>query len=197
MLRRLSLLVAVGAVCLVVAVPQAAAGGSCHAPADVKLSTGGDTAAHIGECAFQPTVTYIEPGESVTWTNKDVFDHTVTGAANSWGNESPLSQGDKVSYAFKKEGVYPYYCAYHPSMVGAVVVGDASNAAALTNGVAAVQPVDADTDSGSVGVAVETSSSQTSPLVFVLASVALLGIAGLVWRTLNVRRRAAAATPAP
>ena len=196
MIRRLSLLIAVGSVGLVLAVPQAAAGGGCHAPTDVGLTSGSETAALVAECAFRPTVTYIEPGESVTWTNKDVFDHTITGAAYSWGSESPLSQGDTVTYAFKKEGVYPYYCAYNPSMVGAVVVGDATKAASLTGGFAAVDEIDPDAALTDSEPAVETRTTQNL-LIVALVAIVLVGLGGLGWRMLNLRRRAASATPAP
>jgi hypothetical protein len=29
-----------------------------------------------------------------------------------------------VSYTFEEVGVFPYFCVFHPAMVGAVVVGD-------------------------------------------------------------------------
>jgi hypothetical protein len=35
-----------------------------------------------------------------------------------------------VTHAFDANGVYPYFCLFHPSMVGAIVVGDGSGAGA-------------------------------------------------------------------
>lgn len=175
MVHRLSLLVALGIVVLVTVVPSAAAGGGCHAPADIELSTGGDRTALIAECAFQPTVTYIEPGERITWTNEDMFAHTVTGAASSWGTEAALAKGETVTYRFDEEGVFPYYCVYHPSMVGAVVVGDATKSAGLTTGRAAVTSVDNDKGSSFDGKPATSGASQVGIVAFALAG--LVGVA--------------------
>jgi plastocyanin len=47
----------------------------------------------------------------------------VTGANESFGNYKALKEGELTSTTFKEKGVYPYFCAYHPGMVAAVVVG--------------------------------------------------------------------------
>src|SRR5207245_11238625 len=78
----------------------------------------------IGFCMWR-TVIRVGVGESVTWTNRDdVAMHTVTGAGGSWGTWDPFSQGQSVTYRFDTAGVFPYFCALHPGMVGAVVVGN-------------------------------------------------------------------------
>lgn len=105
---------------------SAAAGGGCHAPSDAGLTGSTDKTVAIEMCAFTDTVTFVSPGDSVTWTNEDMAPHTVTGAGSSWGDDRYMDQGDEVSYTFEDEGVYPYFCALHPSMVGTVVVGDAA-----------------------------------------------------------------------
>jgi plastocyanin len=138
MSRRLSLLLVLVLGAFWVVVPAAAAGGGCHGLPGNEMTASSRTVVAIGECAFVDTVTYIEPGDKVTWVNKDSVPHTVSGAAFSWGTEDMIYRGGRVAYTFEDEGVYPYYCALHPSMVGAVVVGDATKAAMLTNGVAGV-----------------------------------------------------------
>ena len=191
MMRRFSFVLALAILGSIAVVPSVAAGGGgCYAPKGVKLSSG-DEVGLIVECAFQPTVNYIEPGDKVTWTNKDVFDHTVTGAASSWGSDALMSQGETVSYTFEDEGVYPYYCAYHPSMVGAVVVGDGRGEG--TANASAVLPAD-DSPPGTTD-AVATGSSQSSTFIaFGIGALAL--IAGLMsWRAWKLRRRHAPAAP--
>jgi len=162
-------------------------------------SESGDTGL-IAECSFTPTVLYVEPGDRVTWSNKDPYDHTVTGAAFTWGSERPLAQGDTISFAFKEEGVFPYYCAYHPAMVGAVVVGDATAAADLDAGAAAIEEIRSDSGGGASEVeptsAVKTESSM-SPALLALGAIAVIAISGLAWRTLMLRRREPSAIPAP
>ena len=193
MIRRLSFVVLLGVLGLVVGIPTAAAGGGCYASGDLELSTG--TTAHIAECAFQPTVTYIEPGDQLSWTNKDPYDHTVTGAAASWGSEAPIAQGETVTYTFKEEGVFPYFCAYHPSMVGAVVVGDATKAAGLTSDAGMVDPADKVSDSSSTQAATTSETSQAGVITFALVGLVGLVAAGSLWRVMIVRRRAATARP--
>ena len=200
MRRRLCLLAVLGTFAVLSGAPSALAGGGCHGPMGMEMtSESGDTAV-IAECSFSPTVLYVEPGDRVTWSNKDFSDHTVTGAAFTWGSERPLAQGDTISFAFKEEGVFPYYCAYHPAMVGAVVVGDATAAADLNAGAAAIDEVRSDSDGGASAInttsAVETEST-LSPALVALGALAVIAIAGLAWRTLLVRRREPSAIPAP
>jgi plastocyanin len=117
----------------------AAAGGGCHATGDPTAGRGfKGVTVPIEECMFTPTVLYVDPGAEVTWVNKDPVPHTVSGVGLSWGTYDNLGMHGRVTHTFKSEGVFPYYCLLHPSMVGAVVVGDpaASKAAA--------EPIDTD-----------------------------------------------------
>lgn len=192
MIRRFSFVLALAILGSLAVVPSVAAGGGgCYAPGSVKLSSGGAEGL-IAECAFQPTVNYIEPGDKVTWTNKDVADHTVTGAASSWGSDALMSQGETVSYTFEDEGVYPYYCALHPSMVGAVVVGDGSGEGSASAG-AAVLPGD-DSPPTTTDAAATGSSQWTTFIAFGLGALALFA-ALMTWRTWKLRRRHAPAAP--
>src|SRR5262249_60976877 len=59
-------------------VPVASAGGGCHGGQFVDAR--GVRVDLEGAC-FTPTVIRIQPGQSVTWTNKDPMEPTVTGAA--------------------------------------------------------------------------------------------------------------------
>lgn len=189
MVRRLLLVTTlVGASSLVLA--PAVAGGGCHAGGDAAMTSGVDEEITIGGCLYVDTVTYVEPGERVTWTNKDPVPHSVTGAANSWGNEEYLSRGEKVSYRFEKAGVFPYYCILHPSMVGVVLVGDAK--AMLGTSVDGVKKIDltaaTTTDEGPPA---DSGSSALVPG----AAIALAVAAGAVLLFV-LKRRAGAATPA-
>jgi plastocyanin len=185
------LVIVLGAFWLVL--PGAAAGGGCHALPDNEMTSSKKPAVAIGECAFVDTVTYVDPGDEVTWINKDPVPHTVSGAAFSWGTEDLLNRGDRVSYTFENEGVYPYYCALHPSMVGAVVVGDATKAATLTNGIAGVVEVK-DPPAGEGTTAADSGGSELSSAILGV-SIALAIVAVFIVSRLALRRRAGA-TPA-
>ena len=81
---------------------------------------------HIKNFCFTPTVLHVQRGKSVTFTNIDPFAHTVSGANVVWGSFDSLNFDKSVTYRFTRPGVYPYFCAIHLGMVGAIVVGNGS-----------------------------------------------------------------------
>ena len=95
---------------------SAEAGGGCHSDT---LTDAPGIAVELEKRCFEPMVVRLDAGEQVTWTNNDPDAHAVTGVANSWGNDDELGQGDAVTYQFDNNGVFPYFCYLHPSMVGA------------------------------------------------------------------------------
>ncbi len=117
------------------------AGGGCHQQTTLTDHPGNEVGM-VGAC-FEPTVIRVNKGGAVTWTNNDEQVHTVTGAGGVFGNMNEIAADDSVSYTFADTGVFPYYCVFHPAMVGAVVVGDGGTsvstiAAAVALGGAAV-----------------------------------------------------------
>jgi plastocyanin len=76
---------------------------------------------------FTPSSISISPGERITWVFASVghnvtFDPVVGVPANIDGANSNTS----ISRAFPTAGVYAYHCNIHPSMTGAVLVGQGS-----------------------------------------------------------------------
>jgi plastocyanin len=189
MTRRRSLLMVLAVAGMVLAPGSVAAGGGCHPGPGVKMTSSSSKLVGIGGCAFRDTVTYVEPGDTVEWVNKDFVPHTVTGAALSWGDEKFLDKGDRVSYTFDEAGVFPYYCALHPTMVGAVVVGDGMNTMALGAGAAPVEKIeDAAPVSSTESAPIDTNDG-LSPAVVALAVAAALG-AGVIATRYALARRA-------
>jgi plastocyanin len=83
--------------------------------------TGAGAAVAIAGFAFDPAETDVAAGDTVTWTNNDSADHTVTfedGSADS-GN---IANGGTFEFTFDTAGEYAYRCDIHPSMTGTVVV---------------------------------------------------------------------------
>jgi plastocyanin len=74
---------------------------------------------------YQPANIQVPVGTTVTWTNNDNVEHTVTfrnGMADS-GRALFLAGGASTwGYTFKSKGIFPYYCRVHPSMHGVVTV---------------------------------------------------------------------------
>ncbi|MCX9082235.1 MAG: cupredoxin family copper-binding protein [Candidatus Methanoperedens sp.] len=73
----------------------------------------------IKDFAFNPDTITVAKGTTVTWTNKDSAQHTVTGTAFT---SETLSQGQSYSYTFNEAGTFEYYCKFHPSMLEKVIV---------------------------------------------------------------------------
>ncbi len=74
--------------------------------------------------AFSPAVIKVKVGTSVTWTNKDAAQHTVT--ADKASSDAPSSklfgQNESYTFTFKKAGTYAYHCTPHSGMHGTVIV---------------------------------------------------------------------------
>ena len=112
-------------------------GGGCHDP---KTDSAGVTVDLKKNC-FLPTVLRIERGAEVRFENFDKQVHSVTGVgAGSWGSYDEMGHGSELTAVFDEPGVYPYFCVFHPGMVGAIVVGDDEAAV----GAAAAGSVDGD-----------------------------------------------------
>ncbi len=99
------------------------AGGATTTAGGATTTAGGAGGAQvtIKGFAFDPVTVTIKVGESVTWTNQDSADHTVT-ADNGEFKSSSLGNGATFSFTFTKAGSYPYHCSIHSSMTGTVVV---------------------------------------------------------------------------
>jgi plastocyanin len=75
----------------------------------------------IANLNFYPGEITINVGDTVSWRNEESLIHKVisrTGLFDSGG----MGQGIMFSYKFTMPGTYEYYCSYHPSMVGKVIV---------------------------------------------------------------------------
>jgi plastocyanin len=60
-------------------------------------------------------------GTTVTWTNKDQVEHTVT-SDNGIFDSGFLSQNEPWSYTFNEPGTFTYHCEPHPFMTAQVIV---------------------------------------------------------------------------
>lgn len=135
-------------------VPRADAGGAdCHGPA----TEGAGVIVEMRDACFTPTVLRVDEGATVTFVNRDDYQHAVVGVG--WGSYQ-MSGGDELAHQFPDAGTYPYACFLHPSMTGAVVVGDGVGSGAsdvpVTEPVAAraPAPVEASSSSGALALAV-------------------------------------------
>ncbi|MEY2533299.1 MAG: hypothetical protein QOF29_1209, partial [bacterium] len=70
---------------------------------------------------FAPLRVEVLAGESVTWTNRDFFDHDIAADDGSFGSAAMTSRG-VFAHTFTATGVHTYYCRTHPTMRGQVDV---------------------------------------------------------------------------
>jgi plastocyanin len=122
MIRRLSLAGLVALIAALIPAGSAGAGSTCHeAPKPFDART---RVVPMEKLCFAPVVARVPRGATITWINRDPTTHTVTGVGGGWGSYNQITDGERVSYSFDDEGVFPYFCFVHPGMSGAVVVGD-------------------------------------------------------------------------
>jgi plastocyanin len=153
--------------------PAAVAGDPCYHGFDVPARTEeAATQIKVAPCAFAPTVAHVAVGATVTFFNGPDFTHLITGANAEWGSKDvEVQPGTQTSYTFKKAGIYPYSCALHRGMSGAIVVGDVSTPAA------AAPAADANTSSAaSSGSESRTAGAQGPAIGQLLAA----GVGGIV-----------------
>jgi plastocyanin len=74
--------------------------------------------------AYQPSTTVINVGETVTWHNMSLMQHTVTAIDGSF-NSGVLNGGTSFSVTFTTPGTFLYMCTIHPTMKGTVIVRSA------------------------------------------------------------------------
>lgn len=70
---------------------------------------------------FQPAILEIAAGDSVTWINEDILLHAVksTDPKNPWQSKD-LPPRQSWTKTFSQDA--PYFCPYHPPMIGKIVV---------------------------------------------------------------------------
>ena len=138
--RLLALLAApvLAAAGLIAAPAVALAGDPCYHGFDLPTRIDeATTQIKLAPCAFVPTVARVAAGTTVTFFNGPEFVHLITGANQAWGSRDvEVAPNTTVSYRFDAPGIYPYACALHRGMVGAIVVGDGGAAAAAVGATA-------------------------------------------------------------
>ena len=76
--------------------------------------------------AYQPNPIEVSIDDTITWTNDDIAQHTVTsgesGEPDGKFDSGLMSTGATFEHTFTEAGEYPYFCTLHPNMVGTVIV---------------------------------------------------------------------------
>jgi plastocyanin len=76
--------------------------------------------------AFAPSQVQIAVGGTVTWTDREPVEHTITSGkpdAPEATFDKVVLEGEMFTFTFAKAGAFPYFCRRHPTnMQGTVIV---------------------------------------------------------------------------
>lgn len=93
---------------------------------------GGDIA--IANFTFSPAEARVASGARVTWTNRDDVPHQIVSADGRFASSPVLDTGGRYSLVLREAGVYRYYCALHPHMVGRITARTGGGVGAAAKG---------------------------------------------------------------
>lgn len=102
------------------ATPAPPAGGGDGSAVSCHAGTGTGQQVAMANIAFAPTTSSVSSGGTVTWTNGDQVDHTVT--FDSGPDCGHVAAGQSMTVTFTAAGTYGYHCTIHPQMKGTVTV---------------------------------------------------------------------------
>jgi plastocyanin len=77
----------------------------------------------IVEYAFQPQTRTIAVGDTVTWTNNGVQEHSTTSNGVIWDSDT-ITPTFSFAFTFTQAGTFPYFCTFHPGMAGTIIVAE-------------------------------------------------------------------------
>ena len=104
--------------------PASASPEGSTAPAGSSASEGSATAGQsvtIQDFKFSPNTLTVPVGATVTWTNADSTQHTVTADDGSF-DSGPLDPGATFNQTFSTAGTFTYHCNIHSNMTATVTV---------------------------------------------------------------------------
>lgn len=93
---------------------------SCKKSSDTQL-TPGTNEVFIQGTAFNPSTITVAVGTTITWTNKDGVDHTVTSNTGLF-ESGHISNNGTFSHLFSTAGTFAYHCSIHTTMTASVIV---------------------------------------------------------------------------
>ncbi len=79
----------------------------------------------IRKFRFAPDRLAVRPGDTITWTNRDIAPHTATARGGGW-DTGTLRQGESATIAVEPGMAAEYVCRHHPAMQAVLAVEPAS-----------------------------------------------------------------------
>lgn len=75
----------------------------------------------ISKFEFAPAELTVSTGDTVEWSNDDVFRHTTTADSGAWSSPE-LRRGERFVFVPTDTGRFAYHCTAHSVMSGTIVV---------------------------------------------------------------------------
>jgi plastocyanin len=89
--------------------------------AGARFASAGEVASVvIADLEFKPSIVTVRTGDTVTWINKDIVEHTATSRDGVFDVAAPKSR--PAHWRAQKVGEFSYYCRLHPNMTGTIRV---------------------------------------------------------------------------
>jgi plastocyanin len=79
-------------------------------------------AAEMSGVAFHPGVLEAAVGDTIVWINRDLVPHTATSDDGQAWTTPAIAAGDSGTLVMRKKGEWAYYCKFHPTMHGRLIV---------------------------------------------------------------------------
>ncbi len=98
--------------------------GACFSerPATGPEPPGTGSSIRIENFAFAPANLSVPTGSTVTWTNQDDVQHTVSSDDGTTFDSGAFSQGRTFQFTAGPPGTYTYFCRIHPFMKATLTV---------------------------------------------------------------------------
>jgi plastocyanin len=91
-------------------------------PATGPAAPGSGSDVRIDNFAFVPASLSVPTGTTVTWTNEDAIQHTVSSDDGTTFDSGAFSQGKTFEFTAGPPGTYTYFCRIHPFMKATLTV---------------------------------------------------------------------------
>ncbi|GJM09751.1 MAG: hypothetical protein DHS20C11_20270 [Lysobacteraceae bacterium] len=72
---------------------------------------------------FVPETVTANPGDTITWINRDIAPHTASSNDGNW-DTGVLVQNASKTLVVEQQWASDYICQFHPAMKGKVVLAD-------------------------------------------------------------------------
>jgi len=90
------------------------------------LLAGGEAQNHtieISKFKFEPATLTANPGDTITWINRDIVPHTATANDKIW-DTGTLKKDESIVTTVGEDTIGAYFCRFHPHMKGELKISD-------------------------------------------------------------------------